>query len=496
MVTYPKDLAFLYGISSVSGSTQYTDNIQYNTTFENKYGKYPAHSPTKIYAPSRNQYSVYIDGNSYSGYSKSKPQGLFDTPFKTLYKYPSTFYSSYYRIVDPDYTITIDNRTYNSQDVAIGIHYNLTDNVGLDRTSVIGISKSDPLYTQLLSMGYEDPVKYLVGKYKFNKLKSGVKFKVDSAKQVTGGPVTVELHGKFNAENVYANNSIFKNSDELVGFYFPMKSSSAQGIETFEYSLEYKDDTSSSNYYITLIYKNKDDTYGQSQAFKNVYDPNQDYYRTQLEGLTINISEPQPVPKMFYDWFIENTEKLDMDINLYQNSAEPNRLDKGGFLESVGTLAGTLRNETSVTNVVMQIEYTKFPDFNYVYLAMFNRYYYVDDIISIRNNLWEIHLSVDVLMTYKDAIRKCVAYVDRTSAGVENKDIPDDRLVIIPGYSIIEFTIPNDIITSSGESGSYVLNGFLFTYSSTNPESAQSDNSDTAITTTTEDGGDTNEQQL
>lgn len=205
---------------------------------------------------------------------------------------------------------------------------------------------------------------------------------------------------------------------------------------------------------------------------------------------------PQHVPKFFKDWLIENSEEiiLPMQLNLYKNSAEPNTLDKGGYLEPVGTLAGTLRNETSVTNVVMQIEYSKFPDFNYVYLAMFNRYYYVDDIISVRNNLWEIHLSVDVLMTYKDAIIKCVAYVDRTSAGVENKDIPDDRLVIIPGYSIIEFTIPNDIITSAGESGSYVLNGFLFTYNSINPESAQSDNSD--IANATEDGGDTNEQQL
>ncbi len=196
----------------------------------------------------------------------------------------------------------------------------------------------------------------------------------------------------------------------------------------------------------------------------------------------------QHVPKFFKDWLIENSEEiiLPMQLDLFKNSAEPNRLDKTAYLESIGTLAGTLRNETSVTNVVMQIEYTKFPDFNYVYLAKFNRYYYVDDIISVRNNLWEIHMSVDVLMTYKDAILQCEAYVDRTANGLPNSYIPDDKLIVMPGYSIKEYTVENDIITSSGESGSYVLNGFLFTYDSINSQSAQSDNSEIEQTTVEE----------
>lgn len=233
----------------------------------------------------------------------------------------------------------------------------------------------------------------------------------------------------------------------------------------------------------------------------SLYNIDSDYYyiETQItsdvlenysDGVLDFGTTPQHVPKFFKDWLIENSEEiiLPMELSLFKNSAEPNRLDKMPYLKLVGTITGTLRNETSVTDVVMQIEYSKFPDFNYAYLAEFGRYYYVTDIISIRNNLWEIHLSVDVLMTYKDAIMNCKAYVDRTSLGIVNKDVPDDRLIITPGYNMLEFTVPNDIITSvgSGESGSYVLNGFLFSYGSINSQSAQSNASD-SITDVSED---------
>lgn len=91
-----------------------------------------------------------------------------------------------------------------------------------------------------------------------------------------------------------------------------------------------------------------------------------------------------------------------ISINLYQNSSENNRVVKD--INQVGILYGVIKQSTSITNPIIIIESENLPTFNYVYIGKFNRYYYVNDIVSIRNNLWEIDMSVDVLMSYKDTI--------------------------------------------------------------------------------------------
>ena len=42
--------------------------------------------------------------------------------------------------------------------------------------------------------------------------------------------------------------------------------------------------------------------------------------------------------------------------------------------------------------------------YNYMYISEFGRYYFIDDIKSVRNGQWEISAHVDVLETYKDKI--------------------------------------------------------------------------------------------
>lgn len=54
------------------------------------------------------------------------------------------------------------------------------------------------------------------------------------------------------------------------------------------------------------------------------------------------------------------------------------------------------------------------------------RFYFVDDIVSVRNGLWELHCSVDVLSTYKSNILNTSAFVlyDTTA----NTELVDNRL--------------------------------------------------------------------
>ena len=101
------------------------------------------------------------------------------------------------------------------------------------------------------------------------------------------------------------------------------------------------------------------------------------------------------------------------DINLYQSSAEVNRVDKTNYLTGVGTLSGVLREECSIIAPSITFKQTTVPSFNYVYIAAFGRYYYVTGITSVSKGIWRMSLSCDVLMTWKDDIRALTAIIAR-----------------------------------------------------------------------------------
>ena len=115
------------------------------------------------------------------------------------------------------------------------------------------------------------------------------------------------------------------------------------------------------------------------------------------------------------------------EINLYQNKAEINRVDKTNYLVSVGTLNGYLREESSLIEPKIIIEYEEVPNFNYVYIAKFNRYYFVQEITSVRTRLFRITLKCDVLMSYKDKILNLNCYIARNEYEF-NLDIQDELL--------------------------------------------------------------------
>ena len=64
--------------------------------------------------------------------------------------------------------------------------------------------------------------------------------------------------------------------------------------------------------------------------------------------------------------------------------------------------------------------------FNYNYLKWGDRYYFVTDVVSRNNNLWEVSAVIDVLATYKAEILNTTAYVLYDS--VANTELPDNRL--------------------------------------------------------------------
>ncbi|MBR3320596.1 MAG: hypothetical protein IKG04_01430 [Exiguobacterium sp.] len=66
--------------------------------------------------------------------------------------------------------------------------------------------------------------------------------------------------------------------------------------------------------------------------------------------------------------------------------------------------------------------------FNFNYCLLEGKYYFVTDIVSVRNDLWDVNLSIDVLGSYRAEILATTAYVlyDTTA----NTEIVDSRLAI------------------------------------------------------------------
>lgn len=90
-----------------------------------------------------------------------------------------------------------------------------------------------------------------------------------------------------------------------------------------------------------------------------------------------------------------------MIITLYNNSSEPNKISK--HLTPISTaLSGSLRNESEIVNPVVLIEgdISSLQNANYARIESFGRYYYITEMKSVRNNIVELHLHTDVLMSF------------------------------------------------------------------------------------------------
>lgn len=147
-------------------------------------------------------------------------------------------------------------------------------------------------------------------------------------------------------------------------------------------------------------------------------------------------------------------------IKLYQNKAEANRVDKTNYITLVKEVLGVLRESTSIIDFSVVLELDTFPNFNYVYIEIFNRYYFVSDIVSVNKNIWEVSLSCDVLMSYKDAINACTGFVDRNE-NTYNLLIVDDKLPLKQGQTISTTFVNNTLFDDI--QGTYVLQGLLVT---------------------------------
>ena len=141
-----------------------------------------------------------------------------------------------------------------------------------------------------------------------------------------------------------------------------------------------------------------------------------------------------------------------MDILLYNNTSERNALNKTLFNET--TYTGVLKDNCSVINPIFVLYETNPTGFNYAYIAEFSRYYYIVDIVSTSNNMWEISLTCDVLMSFKTDILNSDGIIDRTENNPHSDYLQSDIWETMGKDKTDIINFPGEGFLSSGE---YIL---------------------------------------
>lgn len=102
-----------------------------------------------------------------------------------------------------------------------------------------------------------------------------------------------------------------------------------------------------------------------------------------------------------------------MTIKLYNNLSDKIVVDKN-ITQQGSDVTGTLRENCSIIDPVIKMSAigTYLLSSNYAYISEFGRYYYITNIGCI-GNLFEVHMHVDVLMSFRGDIRTNSAVISR-----------------------------------------------------------------------------------
>lgn len=134
---------------------------------------------------------------------------------------------------------------------------------------------------------------------------------------------------------------------------------------------------------------------------------------------------------------------LNQDENItlccYRQDDENNMINKS-LSQIVDFIDGHFNSAIGLKNLDIDLVGFFARQFNYVYIQLFNRYYFVDSIEFISNDYTRLHLKEDVLMSHKYAIYEQNAFVTRNQSA-NNPDLVDTRLPLEDVLSV-EYIVP------------------------------------------------------
>lgn len=137
---------------------------------------------------------------------------------------------------------------------------------------------------------------------------------------------------------------------------------------------------------------------------------------------------------------------MSFNIILQRSDSPANALTK--TLANVFSLTGALKDGTSLIDPVIMVENAGIiTGVNYASIADFGRQYFIKNITSVYNNMWEIALHVDVLGTYASGIKACSGIVAKQENSY-NLYLNDGNYKAYQNPHIIQKEFPSGFDTS------------------------------------------------
>ena len=149
-----------------------------------------------------------------------------------------------------------------------------------------------------------------------------------------------------------------------------------------------------------------------------------------------------------------------MEIQFFSNSSPKEKVDKS--ITAQATLQGYLKEGTSMLKptITRVISATAPASWNYMYIPDFQRYYFIDDIINLRADQWEVHAHVDVLMSWKNGIRNNNAIIAR-QAEKYNAYLKDDQMCLYADTFTMDYYFGNTEFGSTNPKYFLTVAGYI-----------------------------------
>lgn len=145
-----------------------------------------------------------------------------------------------------------------------------------------------------------------------------------------------------------------------------------------------------------------------------------------------------------------------MTIELYKSTAEPERVDKSGYLTNKITLTGDARESVNKMSVSIRIQYSgELLGYNYAHIPDLGRWYFIRADKIERNNIHRLEMDTDVLYSNMNDIKLAAGIIERNESETQTK-LFDERLKFL-GYKLVNTR--NFGAVEDGECFVLVVNG-------------------------------------
>lgn len=121
------------------------------------------------------------------------------------------------------------------------------------------------------------------------------------------------------------------------------------------------------------------------------------------------------------------------NVDFYKMTLDKRYLDKSGGMTKQGqTLTGVhFIDDTEIINPTLKLSAFDEDMINYVYIPSLRRYYFVNG-VTYSKGYYYVNLHVDVLMSFKDSIKKQTVVADRSAS--QFRQYIDDNILKTEQY--------------------------------------------------------------